>query len=72
MGMKISQKEQILNYMKLTGGITSKEAWDNIGCSRLSGRIYDLIHKDGYHIRKETVKVPSRSGKAYVTRYSLE
>lgn len=69
--MKKSQKKQILEYMQLTGGITAKEAWDNIGCSRLSGRIYDLI-AEGYTIKKQTVKVPTRSGKAYVTRYSLD
>ena len=68
-----SQKEQILQYMQLTGGITTKEAWDNIGCSRLSGRIYELIHEDGYDIKVEMVKVPGRHGtKARVARYSLD
>lgn len=67
----MSQKEQIIRYMRLTGSITTKEAIDNIGCTRLSGRIWDLKH-DGYNIKTERVKVPMRGGRhTYVMRYSL-
>lgn len=45
----MTQSEQILNYMKEYGSITSMEAFSRLGITRLSARIYDL--------RKEGVKI---------------
>ena len=47
--MKTSQSMQIIEYMKKHGSITSLEAIQHIGCTRLSGRIYDLREK-GYNV----------------------
>ena len=68
----MTQKEQILAHMKLTGGITTKQAYDNFGCTRLSARIWDLRH-DGWSIKEERITVTTRTGKrANVVRYSLD
>lgn len=67
----MNQCEMIVEYMKENGSITSLEAIQNLGCTRLSARISDL--KDaGYRIHSEMVKVKTRNGKTKVMRYSLE
>lgn len=54
-------KLKVLQYMKEHGGITSARAFYDLGCSRLSGRIYDL-KKDGIGIDKKMVSVQCRDG----------
>ena len=66
----MTQKEEILSYMRANGSITSKEAMDSLGCMRLASRIHDLVN-DGWKIERETVTVKTRHGKARVTRYSF-
>lgn len=51
----MSHCEQILRYIERNGGITTMDAFTKLGCTRLSGRIYDL-RQSGYKIvsvRKE-------------------
>lgn len=51
----MSHCEQILRYIERKGGITTMDAFTKLGCTRLSGRIYDL-RQSGYKIvsvRKE-------------------
>lgn len=70
--MKTSQSMQIIEYMKKHGSITSLEAIQHIGCTRLSGRIYDLREK-GYNISSNMEAVPTRTGeKTMVAVYRLE
>lgn len=69
-GMKASQSLQVLEYIKEHGSITSLEAIRAIGCTRLSGRIYDL-KKMGYDIDKTMQEVPTRDGTARVAVYTL-
>ena len=70
--MKTSQAMQIIEYMKKHGSITSLEAFQHIGCTRLSGRIYDLKEK-GYNISSSMESVPTRDGgKTLVAVYRLE
>lgn len=67
-----TQKDMILAYMRQHGGITQLEVTRYLGCTRLGARIWDLIHKDGYLIRAETVQVKNRFGQVTtVKRYSL-
>lgn len=68
--MKSTQAHQVLNYMKKHGSITSLDAFRDIGCTRLSGRIFDL-KKEGYVITKEMIKVPTRDGETWVAEYRL-
>lgn len=69
-GMKASHSLQVLEYIKEHGSITSLEAIRAIGCTRLSGRIYDL-KKMGYDIDKTMQEVPTRDGTARVAVYTL-
>lgn len=70
--VKVSQCSRILRYMKETGGITSWEAIKEFGCTRLSGRIYDL-RRAGWRIRGERVCGKNRYGETVkFNRYFLE
>lgn len=68
---KMTHCERILRYMRTFGGITTLEAFTDLGISRLSARIADL--KDGgYRIDGETVAVKNRYGDTCrVMRYKL-
>ena len=66
-----TQCKQILEALK-QGPITSKEAADKYGVSRLAARIYNLRHK-GYKIIKDTKKVRNRYGRCCcIAEYRLE
>ena len=69
--MKQTQCQKILDYMQSHGSITSLEAFREIGCTRLSGRIFDL-KKMGYSIDKTMEEVPTRDGTTKVAVYRLE
>lgn len=70
--MKMSQSKQILEYMRKHGSITSLEAIQHIGCTRLSGRIYDL-RRQGHLISSDMEYVRTRTGdKTVVAVYRLE
>lgn len=67
----MSQKKEILNYLRThKRGITSKEAWDMFGVSRLASIICNL-KKEGYAIESKLVKVPCRKKYAWVSRYTM-
>lgn len=68
---KESRIVKILKYLKMFKNITSLEAINMFGETRLSARIYDL-KKQGYRFKTETVRVMSRDGWTYVARYTLE
>ena len=59
--MKDSQSKQILEYMQNHGSITSLEAIQHIGCTRLSGRIFDL-RRQGHVISSDMEPRPTRTG----------
>lgn len=66
-----SQNDRILKYMESHGGITTMDAFIELGVTRLSGRIYEL-KEEGYEILTRDVEVPTRTGKtAMVTEYRL-
>lgn len=72
MKKKKTQTSEILKYMKFhKKGITSKEAFELFGATRLSGLIF-MLKKQGYHIKTDYVPVRTRYGdKTIVARYSL-
>lgn len=69
---KKTQTSEILKYMKThKKGITSKEAFEYFGATRLSGLIFEM-KRQGYLIKTESVEVKTRYGnKVNVARYSL-
>jgi len=68
--MKESRGAKILKYLKKYHSITSFEAINLFGETRLSARIYDL-KKQGHKFKTESVRVPTRDGWTYVARYTL-
>mgnify|MGYP003289421828 CR=1 FL=1 len=59
--MKQSQCEKILDYMDRFGSITTLEAFNDIGCTRLASRICDLRQR-GYAIADKLEKRKNRFG----------
>ena len=55
------QKYQVLKYIQENGSITSMEAFEKLGITRLSGRIFDL-RSMGYKIVKDMVEGTTRTG----------
>ena len=68
---KKPQWKKIIEYMQAHDGITSMEAYGAIGCTRLSGRIFDIKRK-GYIIDTTRECGLNRDGvKVYYDRYRL-
>lgn len=67
---KKTHAKQVLDYMKEHGSITSLEAIRAFGCTRFSGRIFDLKRR-GYNIEKTMEEVPTRDGTTRVAVYRL-
>lgn len=66
-----SQTEDILKFMKENGSISSKEAFEKFGATRLSGIIFAL-RKRGYVIDTEIWECKTRYGKTVdFARYVL-
>ena len=70
---KQSQVSMLADHLILNGSITSIEAIEMYGCTRLSARIWDLRHKYGMKIEAVPETGKNRYGKLvnYV-RYRLE
>lgn len=56
-----NQKERIIQYIKDFGSITTKEAFNDLGVSRLSARIADL-KDEGYEFTDEWESSKNRYG----------
>ncbi len=67
----MNQCERILKYMNDFGSITTLQAFNDLGCTRLASRITDLRHK-GIGIKSEYVSGKNRYGdKVSYKKYSL-
>lgn len=55
----MTQNDMVLHYMKKTGGISSKEAFEQLGITRLSARIFEL-KQSGVKIGKKACKARNR------------
>ncbi len=72
MKQKITKKEAIRRHLESNIGITSREAFELYGETRLSATIYELKHRNNLNIISEDTKVKTRYGKnAYITTYKL-
>lgn len=66
------QCKDTLEYMEMTGSISSLEAIHDLGITRLSAVIFDL-KKQGYKIATKTMCGINRKGKpTHYARYFLE
>lgn len=67
----MSQATDVIDYIREHGSITTKQAMEDLGCYRLSGRIYD-IKSFGIHVEREMVEVQNRKGETCrVARYTI-
>ncbi len=58
----MSQAQSILDHLNVHGSITSMQAINSFGCTRLAARVKDL-EQAGYVIPRETIEVVNRNGK---------
>lgn len=66
------QETAVIEYMREKGSITSWEACEELGVTRLSAVIFNL-KRAGYNIRSERQAVRNRYGHvAPITRYHIE
>lgn len=63
-----SQKSEVLKYMKTHRGISSRQAFDKFGATRLSDIIFRL-RSEGYLIETEQMTTKNRYG--HVTNYAF-
>lgn len=67
-----TQKQAVLEWLQTGAGITSMEAFRELGVTRLSAIIFNL-RKDGHDIEGESIESVSRFGaKVKFTRYRLK
>ena len=67
----MNQCELIVGYIKEFGGITTLEAFRDLGITRLASRIHDLTDA-GYVFEKDRVSVKNRYGEfTRVIRYKF-
>lgn len=68
----MTQKERIYQYMVTFGSITPMEAFSDLGITKLSTRIGEMI-ADGKRIQKTTERGANRYGEiVWWTRYRLD
>ena len=60
---KKTKKETIKNHLEKHSVITSKEAFELYGETRLSATIYELKHKNNLNIISENTPVKTRYGR---------
>ena len=69
--MKKSQKSEVLKYMQSHRGITSIQAIEKFGATRLSDIIFRL-RQEGYEIETEQITTKNRYGHSTTyAKYSL-
>ena len=67
----MTHRERVLLYMREHGSISSMEAFQDLGVTRLSAAIFDL-KRDGHEIKTQRERTVNRFGeKVYFARYSL-
>ena len=67
---KLTQVQKVIRYMERNGGITTMQAYTDLGITRLASRIHE-IKRLGISIESQSVTVPTRDGKTTVTRYKI-
>ena len=71
--MALSQTNLVLQHLIEHGNITSYDAFNLYGATRLSAIIYILRHKDGYSITSHLEQVTTRLGhKTNIAVYTLK
>ena len=70
--MKTTQEQKVINYIREFGSITTKDAFNDLGITRLSAKIFNL-KKMGYEIKDNFEQGKNRYGEpTSYKRYYLE
>ena len=73
MGRIESQNRRVLTHLMAGYTITQDQAKELYGVNRLSARIWDIRHKMGYEVKKDTRVVRNRYGDACnIAEYRME
>lgn len=68
----MNQCEKIIDYINRYGSITTYQAFKDLGITRLSSRIHDLVLK-GYDFNRQSVTTKNRDGESVTyTKYSFK
>ena len=68
---KIAQRDRVLQYIRDFGSITTLQAFQDLGITRLSARIFELKER-GYAIKTDMVTGENRYGEnVHFKRYSM-
>ena len=68
----MTQNERVHKYMKKHGSITTKDAYEQLGVTRLSARIFEL-KEHGVKIEKKSEKSRNRFGETvFYDRFYLK
>ena len=67
----MAQTKEILNDLLTGARITSLEAINRYGCTRLAARIKN-VEEMGYKVERRMIEVPTRNGKTKVAEYWIE
>lgn len=66
----MTQKERVLDYIRVHGSITSYQAFEQLKITRLAARI-DELKRDGHNIHCTIVTKQGADGPVRFGRYSL-
>ncbi len=68
----MTQREEVLNYMRRHGSITRMESFLQIGVTELSSRIGEIERIDKIRIKRTPITIKAKNGKKVnITRYSI-
>ena len=67
----MAQTKDILNDLLTGSRITSLDAINRYGCTRLAARIKN-VEEMGYKVERRMIEVPTRNGKTKVAEYWIE
>lgn len=59
--MNMTQEQRVINYIREFGSITTKDAFNDLGITRLSAKIFNL-KKQGYEIKDNFEQGKDRYG----------
>lgn len=68
----MTQREEVLNYMREHGSITRIESFYRIGVTELSSRIGEIERIDKVRINRKPITIKARNGRTVnITKYSI-
>lgn len=68
----LTQRQEVLNYMREHGSITRIESFYKIGVTELSSRIGEIERIDNIRINRKPITIKAKNGRMVtITKYSI-